>query len=120
MKLLESQLRRIIRRTISEAWDPFAKTKLKGDPSLYSTGDEPITKYDETMADMVLSVVIRFKSIVKRSLRGEDQPIEDTAEEVYTTTHLDYRKRLLSGYQSLTTEIAEHALDELGLSEYKR
>ena len=113
MKLTEKQLRKIIRESIREAWDPSAFTELKGDPSNYSTGDQPISKHGETMAELVETIMIWCRP----KKYSQDMSPSERADWVYREAHNQGRMR---GYQRYSTEIAEHALDELGLSEFKR
>lgn len=113
VRLAESKLRRIIRNTIRETWDPFAETELKGDPSAYSTGDQPISKHGETMAELVETIVIWCGP----KKYNQDMAPSKRADWVYREAHKQGRMR---GYARYSTEIAEHALDELGLSEFKR
>lgn len=115
MKITKRQLRKIIRESIREAWNPFNEpaTTLKGDPSAYSTGDQPIGKHGETMADEVLGVVI----VCKPKKYNKDMAPSKRADWVYKEAHKQGRIR---GYRKHSTEVAEHALEELGLSEFKR
>lgn len=113
MRITESKLRSIIRNVIREAWDPFEETVLKGDPSNYSTGDQPISKHGETMKELVETIVIWCKP----KPHNQDMSPSDRADWVYREAHSQGRMR---HYRKYSTEIAEHALDELGLSEFKR
>lgn len=124
MKLTKRQLKQIIREEyyrlkqqglIREAWNPFdePKTELKGDTSKYSTGDQPISKHGETMAELVHGVVVWCRP----KKHNMDMSPEERANWVYKETHVEGKRR---GYYKYSEEIAEHALEELGLSEFKR
>ena len=115
MKIRESKLRQIIRKVIKEAWDPFAVTELKGDPSSYSTGDEPIA----TAFGKPIPMIEVVRGIVSwcEPKTGDPMSPEDRADWVYQHTNEACSKQ---GCRKHAKEIAGHALEELGLSEFKR